>query len=723
MDLFHGLTLALDAVFGWAFLAAFLIGCVNGIVFGMIPGLSGSVGIALMIPFTYAMGPAEAMALFVAALSGQSFAGSITAILINVPGSSPSAATTIDGFPLARKGLGGFAIGISAAASFLGSVIGTLVLIALFPVVRGIILAFSFPEFAMLGVMGLAVIALASRGSLLKGLISGLFGLLISFIGFAPIGGDVRYVFGQPGLFGGLDVVIVLVGMFAVAEGLRLIKGNQTVAQNTALLQFGRGQIWDGVVYTVKQPGLLMRSSLVGTGIGIVPAVGGTVASFLAYFQAAKTVKNPEFGRGDPRGVLAPEASNDAKDSGAALPTLAFGIPGSADWAIILGAMVIHGITPGPNLMRQNPDIVWVAIIVLIAASAVASLSGLLIGPHLVQVTRVRPSILAPIILCLAVVGAYALNLNMLDVAVTLAVGLLAYAMRAIGMPIIPLILGLILGPMVERSYLQTLSTFGGLEGFVTRPISLGLLVVTVAVIGWEIVSSRRAARRAPEAVAEGVRSAVRPASLALVAGFGVVSLGAFLMARDFSEQGRQFPLMTAAVLMGLVAFYLLVAVVPPLRSRLGGIIADGGGMEDMGSQLQQEAQELIEEVEGDAPAPSRDVGAPGPAPAAATSDPQPVAPVATRPDPQEPAVVVDAGSGSARLAWSMLLTVALGVGAYLVGLAVTIPVVLLLFFRAVAKESWRLSLSVTVGTCAVLWLAFVTLLGMPVTGGLLLDL
>lgn len=715
MDFIDGLSMALADMWTWPFLLAFLLGCMNGMITGLLPGLGGSVGIALMIPFTYGMDTSSAMGLFVAALAGQSFTGSITAILLNVPGSSPSAATTLDGYPLARQGRGGFAIGISASASFLGSLIGTMVLIALIPAVRSIILAFSFPEFAMLGVFGLAIIAMAARGSMLKGVVSGLLGILVSFVGFAPIGGDVRYVFDQPALFNGFEVVIVLVGMFSVTEALQLLRANQKVAANVAELKFGHRQVWEGVVYTVKQPFLLVRSSLIGTGVGLVPAVGGTVAAFLAYFQAARTSKDGRFGQGDPRGVLAPEASNDAKDSGSALPSLAFGIPGSSDWAIVLGAMVIHGVTPGPNLIRDQPDIVWIAILVLIGASFLSSALGLLFGPQLLQVTRVRPGLLSPTVLMLAVIGAYALNLSIVDVIVSIGFGLLAYLMRSAGMPIIPFILGFILGPMVERSYLQTLSTFGGLSGFVTRPISLTLVVLTVAVLVYEVVNSRRTGKRSRADVEAGVRSATRPVSIVLMGLLGSVALAALLLATDFTDQGRTFPVLTASALLALVGLYLAVALVRPLRSRFGGFIADGQGAEAMMHQLEQEAAELVGRSSGED---AREEGVA----VAADDEPGPPGAVAADGAGAPEAVAHERREMNRRLLTSLALTAALLPASWLLGLAVTVPVIFVLFLRLVTRESWRTTVVTTTLVCGALYLVFVTLLGVPVVGGSLLP-
>ena len=713
MDFLNGLAQAVDSMQSWVFLLAFVLGCLNGMLTGLLPGLGGSVGIALMIPFTYGMDTASAMGLFVAALAGQSFCGSITAILLNVPGSSPSAATTIDGYPLARQGRGGFAIGISASASFLGSLIGTVCLVALIPVVRPIVLAFSFAEFTLLGLLGLTIIAMASRGSLLKGVVAGLLGVLFSFVGFAPIGGDVRYVFDQPALFSGLDVVIVLVGMFSVTEALQLLRTNKSVAQGIGQARFGHRQVWEGVRYTLSQPFLLVRSSLIGTGIGLVPAVGGTVAAFLAYFQAAKTVRNPIFGRGDPRGVLAPEASNDAKDSGSALPSLLFGIPGSSDWAIVMGAMVIHGVTPGPNLIRESPEIVWIAIMVLVGASFFSSALGLLFAPQLVHITRVRPGILSPIVLMLAVVGAYALNFSITDVIVSICFGLLAYAMRSINMPLIPVILGFILGPLVERSFLQTLSSTGP-SAFFTRPIALVLMLLTVGVVIFEIVTSRRAKARAPQAIEEGVRSATRPGSLALMGGFALLAVFAIVLAVDFTPEGREFPVITAGVLLILTVGYLLIALVPALRVRLGGVISDGGGLEDFRSQMEDEAADIVQH-EQDAhqavPAP----GGPGSRPAAGES------PVA---GPVGLAVEDEASDPETRrrLATSLGLVVATLVGSVLLGVALTVPIVLVLFLRLVTRESWRATAATAFLTTAAFYLVFVQLLGVPLEGGSLLQ-
>ncbi len=498
MEIFETMFTGLGELLTWPLPLWFAVGVLNGMLFGLLPGLSGSVGIALMIPLTFGFGAGEAMALFVGALGGQTFSGSITAILLNTPGTSPNAATTLDGYPLARQGRGGFAIGISATASAMGSVIGLVVLLILLPIVREIILAFSFPEFMMLAVMGLAAIAAASTGSLFKGLISGGIGLILSFVGFSPIAGELRYVFGLSPLFSGVDLIAALIGLFALSEVMRLLVTREKVAPHIDASGLSRRDVWEGVRFVFAHPWLLIRSSILGTGVGIVPGVGGTVASFLAYFQAVHSSNDPEaFGKGDPRGVLAPEAANDAKDAGSALPSLAFGLPGSSDWAIILGALVLHGVNPGPNLIREAPEVVWIAFWVLFFASFVDSIIGLFAAPYLVKITRVPPSILAPVVGVLAVVGAFALQRQFVDVIFALGFGVLGYYMRRHNVPLVPLILGLLLGATAERAFFQSLQVFDqGLSIFVTRPISLVLVIITVLILIAPILSLARRRRR-----------------------------------------------------------------------------------------------------------------------------------------------------------------------------------------------------------------------------------
>ena len=731
MDLASGILLALESMASWGFVLGVSIGVINGMIFGLLPGLSGSVGIALMIPFTFAMEPTTAMGLFVGALSSQTFAGSISAILLNTPGTSPNAATTFDGYPLARQGRAGFAIGISAMASFLGSLIGVLILIALFPLMRGIILAFSFPEFTMLGVVGLAAIAVASRGSTLKGILAGLLGLTLSFVGFAPIGGDIRYVFDQISLYNGIGVIAVLIGLFALTEAVRLLSSNETVAKNQSQFKFGHSQLWEGVRFVLGKPWLLIRSSFIGTGIGIVPAVGGTLASFLAYFQAAKTSKNPKFGRGDPRGVLAPEASNDAKDAGAALPTLAFGIPGSADWAIILGAMIIHGVQPGPNLIRDNPDIVWIAILVIVIASFASSALGVAFGPNLVRITRIRPGILAPIVAVLAVTGAFALNGNLIDVAIVVVAGLVGFAMRRYGFPAVPLILGLILGKTIERSFLQTMSTFDSLAIFVTRPISLVLVLLVVAVIVYEIVAGIREARNHPDRLAAGIAKGAELGSVIFASALAIVAVVTLVFASGFSPEAALMPNIVGWTMLVASGGYVLIARIPALQRVLGAAIADTGNMENQDMRGADSATDVDATSDPDGGVSTsgveRHAGAPL-ASSAGSSSRTSHSDETTRAVDDEPVdeVAVDTATASRdvrrRTILSLVLIAVIPFAILLFGIAASVPPLLLLFMRYVSRESWLRTLIVTVSTSVALYVIFVIVLRLRLDGGLLLS-
>lgn len=485
---------ALQQLASWKILFLFILGTLNGMATALLPGLSGSVGLVLMIPLAFRLTELETMVLFASALGGQNFAGSITAIILNAPGAAPNAATTFDGYPLARQGKAGFAIGISAAASALGSVCGVAALILLLPLARQAVLAFSYPEFTLLTLIGLICIAAASRGALLKGLVSGGLGVLLSLVGLDPMTGEPRYTFGLSQLYEGISVTAALVGLFGLAEVLQLLVRGESVAQVGERIAFSHRQLWEGVVYTVRHLGLVVRSSLVGIAAGIIPGLGGTVASFMAYYQAAQTARDrSRFGKGDPRGVLAPEAANDAKEAASALPSLAFGIPATSEWAIVLGAFVMHGIIPGPLLVRDNIALVWTVIWVILAASWTTSLLGLLVGPQLARVTQLRPGILAPVVVAITLVGTYASEKRFIEVLFAVAFALLGYVMRELNIPLVPLVLGLVLGENLERNFYHTMeiSDIGPLVFFI-RPICITmiLLIVFIIVVSW--VASRR---------------------------------------------------------------------------------------------------------------------------------------------------------------------------------------------------------------------------------------
>ncbi len=481
----EGLTAGWEAIFQWPTILFPLLGALLGMVFGALPGLGGPTVLAVLIPLTFRMQSEAALALLASALGGVAFGGSISAILLNTPGDSINAATCFDGYPLAQQGKAGMALGASACASALGALFGLVVLISLLPLTRQIVLAFSYPELVMVALLGLTVIAAVSESGRLKGLLMGGVGLMLSFVGLNPITATPRFTFQLEYLWDGIPLVTVVIGLFAIGEAIRLYGAGGSIAQGSEL-RASSGSISDtfsGVRAVFQHFGVFLRSSVIGTVIGAIPGVGGTVANFLAYGQAVKTAKDPErFGKGDIRGVIASEASNDAKDGGALLPTLAFGIPGSASMAVLLGGFVVHGIAPGPGLVSEHLNLVFTIIFALLISNVVTSVLGLALAPYLSWVTLVSSSVLSPIIVVISLIGAYTLRYSVGDVALTVIFGLLGYLLSVSHYPKVPIIIGLMLGKVVERSFHFTLLTMGW-TAFFTRPICMGIVCITAVVL------------------------------------------------------------------------------------------------------------------------------------------------------------------------------------------------------------------------------------------------
>ncbi|MGH8869816.1 MAG: tripartite tricarboxylate transporter permease [Actinomycetes bacterium] len=470
---------ALTVVFSWPNILLPVAGTLIGLFVGALPGMGAAAGIALVIPLTFGWEPNQAFLLMASMIGGTSFAGSITAILINTPGESANAATLLDGYPMSRQGEASTALSISAVSSAVGAIFGLVVFIAVLPLSREIILNFSYPETFMVAVIGLLVITLVSRGSMLKGLISGGIGFLLSFVGRDLLTGEVRYTFGSLFLEDGINFISVLIGLFALSEAISLITEPRAPDAVGRLSRRAHWlQIRKGAAICLRHPRILVQSSTIGTLCGVVPGVGGSVSSFMAYAAARQSAPDPEsFGTGDPRGVLASEAANDAKDGGALLPTLAFGLPGSAVWAVILGAFLVHGIAPGREMLTDHLDTVFVIIGALLISNVLTSVIGLAASPVLAPIARLPGTYVAPVVLVISLVGAYAADLKRGDILVALFAGLGGFVLKKHGFSLIPIVIGLILGDLVEESFGQTMLTLGG-EAFVTRPLSLGILLV-----------------------------------------------------------------------------------------------------------------------------------------------------------------------------------------------------------------------------------------------------
>jgi len=477
------------SIFSLDTLPLIFVGIPAGLIFGLLPGLAGVTALALLIPFIYGMEPHQALAFLLAAHAVVYTGGSVTAVLLNIPGSTPNAATLIDGYPMTQQGMAGRALGNGLAASALGGIVGAFALIFLIFAVRPIVMAFGLPEYFFLIFLGLSFIAVIGSESPVKGIIAGIMGIFISFFGLQALTGEPRFCFGSLWILDGFRIVPVGLGIFAIPEAITLLTRKGSIAQvDRAVVEVGL--IWEGIKDIFRHFRLFIQSSFIGSFIGIIPGVGGDVAPFVAYGVAKKTSKNPDkFGHGAIEGVIAPEASNNAKEGGSLLPTLAFGIPGSAGMALLMGAFLIVGIEPGPLFLKEHADIAFSLASTIMFANIIGALIMMLLARQLSGVSFVRGSILGPIVLILVVAGSFCSRQDMLDVVFTFVFGGLGYAMKVCKFNRPALFLGYILGPMAERYYSLSEMIYC-VSSFFLRPISGGIILVIVLVLFWDQIRS-----------------------------------------------------------------------------------------------------------------------------------------------------------------------------------------------------------------------------------------
>ena len=474
-----------------------MVGTLLAMIFAFLPGISGVSLMALAISLTLTWEPLPALLLFGALVGGATFMGSITAILFNVPGTAPSAATMIDGYPMAQQGRALTAIGCAAISSAMGSSFGVFILIAMIPLMRPSILLIGPAEFMMLSIWGLVTIAALSRGSLIKGLAAGGAGLILGLVGYDSRTAELRYTLGSSYLHDGLSPVTVFLGIYAVAELIDLAVKGRTISGKNRPEELS-GSVKEGALAVFKHFGLFVRSSIIGTLIGLIPAVGGAVAGFVAYGHAATTARNnrERFGCGDIRGVIAPEAAHDAKDGGSLIPTLAFGIPGSEGAALLLAMMTLHGMAPGKELMTSKLDLVFALIWSLFLSNWLTSLLGLAAVRPLARVTVIRSQVLAPVIFVLAALGAFAYKSRLEDIVVAFLFGVAGYYMKKHGWPRITLVIALVLGALFESNLYLTLQLqrLGRID-FWSRPVVLALALLTVFTIALPFLRKRPVAQ------------------------------------------------------------------------------------------------------------------------------------------------------------------------------------------------------------------------------------
>lgn len=474
---------ALLILFSWPNIGFAIAGIVIGLVFGAIPGLGSVISLSLLIPLSFGMEATSAMILFGTAMGGGKFGGSITAILMNTPGTAGNVVSTFEGYPLSKKGRSEEAIGISATASALGALFGLVILLFLIPVAETIILAFGAPENFWIAIIGIIAVGILGEGDVAKSLTIGGAALMLSFIGYSGVAGVYRYGLGTQYLWDGVQLIPVIIGLFAITESIRLTKEASTIDQSDTE---DHSSVSDGVVQVFKHPLVFFRSATIGTLVGLVPGLGGLIASFISYFQAVQSSSNPEaFGTGVVEGFIATEAANDSMDGGALLPTVTFGIPGSPVMAVLLGGFLFHGLSPGLALLSDDLDVLLMLVLALALSNVGSSLIGLLLGNKLADITRVPVDSIIPLILAVSVFGVFALRNSILDVLVAVLFGLVGYVLVAFDYSRITLVLGLILGPLIENAFHQSMQASGNSYLiFVTRPVSIGILVVMAAIIG-----------------------------------------------------------------------------------------------------------------------------------------------------------------------------------------------------------------------------------------------
>ena len=457
------------------------LGTLFGLILGVLPGLGPTTGGALILPFTITLDPLSAIVLLTAIYCAGTYGGAITAILINTPGTPAAAATCLDGYPLAQKGEAGRALGMATFGSAFGGLFSVIVLVLFAPILANIAYEFGQPEYFALAIFGLTMLASIGEGSPTKNLIAGAFGILLSTVGKDIMASIDRFTFGVNELTEGIGFIPVVVGMFAMSE--LLVQSNLTnqIFERIAMKAV-RLPSKEDFKYCFKT---ILRSSGIGSFIGILPAEGGTVASLIGYSEAKRWSKKPEeFGKGAIDGIAGAETANNAATGGAMVPTLALGIPGSATTAVILTGLIIHGLRPGPDLFKEQPEFLYGIFGAMFFANILFFIFGFFGAKIFARITLIPNRLLWPMIFTLSVCGTYSLNQSFTDVFLMIGFGIIGYVMRKFGFSVVPVIIGLILGQLVELTLRQSLVIFDGdWTLFFTRPIVVTFFILSVVAL------------------------------------------------------------------------------------------------------------------------------------------------------------------------------------------------------------------------------------------------
>lgn len=495
------LTSSFSDILSLKLLLLFIIGTVAGMVVGSLPGLTTTMGVSLLISFTWGMDWIEAIILIVSIHIAGTYGGSTSAIFLNIPGTPAAAATALDGYPMARRGEGGLARGLATFQSFVGGVIAAVLFLIGAPLLAKLSVHFGSWEYFLLAMLGIIISANLTSESLVKGLMSGFIGLSLATIGIDSISGAQRFTFGESALMDGFNLIAVLIGVFGIAEVIESLS-----KMRPPLKPEGMKSMFPPLKMLAKFLPLGAKSSVTGAVIGAVPGLGADIASWVSYDMAKRSSKSPEtFGKGNPEGIVAAETANNACVPGSYIPMLTLGIPGDAVTAVIIGGLLLHGLQPGPLLTQQNPDIFAQFFAIITVASLFMLVFGLFFSFFFQKILAIPSSVVLLSVTVLSVIGTYAVNNRPFDIVVMFAFGLIGFFMRRVGLSAPPMILGLILGLMAEQNFRRAMvsAEFSFLP-FVTRPISLIMLLCIVFVLLnqnqflskrakkiWEIVTNR----------------------------------------------------------------------------------------------------------------------------------------------------------------------------------------------------------------------------------------
>lgn len=459
-----------------------IVGLVLGMIGGALPGVGSALSMAIILPLTLPLSPVNAIILLVSMYSGAMYGGSIAAILVNVPGTGAAAATTFDGYPMSQQGRATEALATSATSSAIAGFFSVLTLLLISPILIEVVLLFGSPEYFLMAILGLAMITVVAQGSIVKGLTAGAFGLALTSIGIAPNYPELRYTFGSLELYDGISFIAALIGMFAIAEMIKLAAQKGGIAD--ADIELG-GDLLEGVRNTIRHPVTVVKSGYMGMLIGAIPGAGATVSNFLAYGEAMRSSSDPDsFGKGNPLGVIASEASNNGTIGGSLIPTLSFGIPGSGSTAVLLGGLLMHGLRPGPQLFESELQTTYAVLLALLVGNFFILFVGVGLVTRLGILTRINTHVIIPVIIVLSIVGGYTLRTNWIDVITVLGLGIIGYYMVKYNYSVIAFVLGVVLGPIAEENLVRSLQlSDGSYMIFLTKPLSLVIVVLIFIVL------------------------------------------------------------------------------------------------------------------------------------------------------------------------------------------------------------------------------------------------